>query len=121
MVDGTKIKFLLEHRWIPETRSCVTIPRQVHHGGNKPVEPVRAGTGGSCGVLQAHDAERIGQIISGSAAAPGVVILQGTQKRLVRVRTGVVAEAAAHHRDTLTHQRSLNSGQCVRLAVNRSR
>ena len=28
----------------------------------------------------------------------------------------MVAEAAAHHRDTLTHQRSLNSGQRVRLA-----
>ena len=119
MVDGTKIKFLLEHPLNTGAHvRVVTIPRQVHHGGNKPVELVGAQEqAGLAALLQTHDAaERIGQVISGSVQQlQARVILQGTQKRLVRVRTGVVAEAAAHHRDTLTHQRSLNSGQCVRL------
>ena len=114
MVDGTKIKFLLEHPLDTGAHvRVVTIPRQVHHSGNKPVEPVSAQEqAGLAALLQAHDAaERIGQIISGSVQQlQARVILQGTQKRLVRVRTGVVAEAAAHHRDTLTHQRSLNGG-----------
>ena len=119
MVDGTKIKFLLEHPLDSRTHvRVVAVPRQVHHSGNKPVELVCAQEqAGLAALLQAHDAaERIGQIISGSVQQlQARVILQGTQKRLVRVRTGVVAEAAAYHRDTLTHQRSLNSGQCVRL------
>ena len=120
MVDGAKIKFLLEHLLNAGAHvRVVAVPRQVHHGGNKPVEPVGAQEqAGLATLLQTHDAaESIGQLISGSVQQfQARVILQGTQKRLVGVRTGVVAEAAAHHRDTLTHQRSLNSGQCVRLA-----
>ena len=120
MVDGTQIKFLSEHLLNAGAHvRVVAIPRQVHHGGNKPVEPVSAQEqAGLAALLQAHDAaERIGQIISGSVQQlQARVILQGTQKRLVRVRTGVVAKAAAHHRNTLTHQRSLNSGQRIRLA-----
>ena len=120
MVDGTQIKFLSEHLLNAGAHvRVVAIPRQVHHGGNKPVEPVSAQEqAGLATLLQTHNAaESIGQIISGSVQQfQAGVILQGTQKRLVRVRTGVVAKAAAHHRNTLTHQRSLNSGQRIRLA-----
>ena len=120
MVDGTKIKFLVEHPLDSRTHvRVVAVPRQVHNSGNKPVEHVSAQEqAGLAALLQAHDAaESFGQIISGSVQQfQAGVILQGTQKRLVRVRTGVVAEAAAHHGDTLTHQRSLNGGQGVRLA-----
>ena len=120
MVDGTQIKFLSEHLLDAGAHvRVVAIPRQVHHGGNKPVEPVSAQEqAGLATLLQTHNAaESIGQIIGGSVQQfQAGIILQGTQKRLIRVRTGVVAEAAAHHRNTLTHQRSLNSGQRVRLA-----
>ena len=82
MVDGTKIKFLLEHPLDTGAHvRVVTIPRQVHHGGNKPVEPVSAQEqAGLAALLQAHDAaERIGQVISGSVQQlQARVILQGT-------------------------------------------
>ena len=120
MVDGTKIKFLVEHPLDSRTHvRVVAVPRQVHHGGNKPVELVCAQEQtGLAALLQAHNAaESSGQVISGGVEQfQARVVFQGTQKRLVRVRTGVVAEAAAHHGDTLTHQRSLNGGQGVRLA-----
>ena len=120
MVDGTKIKFLLENLLDSRTHvRVVAVPRQVHHGGNKPVELVCAQEQtGLAALLQAHNAaESFGQVISGGVEQfQARVIFQGTQKRLVRVRTGMVAEAAAHHGDTLTHQRSLNGGQGVRLA-----
>ena len=56
MVDGTKIKFLLEHPLNTGAHvRVVAIPRQVHHGGNKPVEPVSAQEqAGLATLLQAH-------------------------------------------------------------------
>ena len=89
------------------------IAGQVHHGGNEPIKSIRAQEEtGLAALLQAHDAaERLGQLVDrGLQQLQARVIFQRPEQGLIRVGTGVVTQAAAHHGDSLTHQGSLDGG-----------
>ena len=80
-------KFCWNTRWIRSTRSCCNDPEVVHHGGNKPVEPVSAQEQAG---LAALSRPMMPPNVSVRSLAGSVQQLQawgnppkGTQKRLV--------------------------------------